>query len=291
MKRFLLVSFLTLPLNFLIGKEKGGEFEPMQKEVFSSSQLKMIEDVLADYRAGRYYSFLKRSDEDFQKSQKEWNHTAFLEERKKLSEVALSHHAVDKKSDLKQKILALQDSKERELLDIALNHPDEKISREVRDMIFFSPSKEEEKSLEFIHQLSLKSKGDGNSPIENQLIAIDTEFWLKTLSLEIAKTQNKIDYETFQKQLFVLHLEKIKQMKNACKENGSDQQIKAHVEIASEILPRLYASAATRKYLHALGRGKISPKNPLEKRCQGVIIKYLQKEEDLIEKHFAQNAN
>ena len=290
MKKFLIASFLTLPLSgFLIGQQTP-QVSQGQEGGSHSPRLKMIEEVLADYHAGCYRSFLQRSDADFQKSQTEWKNIPFLEQRKKLSK-AISDQGLDKKCEFKQKIVALQEAQDQELLEIALNHPNEKISREVRDMIFFSPSKEEEKSIEFVHALSLKSKGDGNSPIENKLIAIDTEFWIKTLALEISKAQNKIDQDTFQKQLLVLHLEKIRQMRNACEESGNDQETKSCVETAAAVLPKLYASAATRKYLNALGKKKVAPRDSLEQEFQRVMVKYLEKEGALVEKCFPKEAD
>ena len=180
----------------------------------------------------------------------------------------------------------LHQAQDQELIEICLNNPNEKISHEVRDMIFFTPSKQEEESIEFIHGLSLKFKGDGVTPIENKLINIDTEFWLKGLSLEIAKSQNKMDDKTYQKQYLVLQLEKIKQMEEACQGDLVDVKIKSYVDTASSVIPKVYASAATRKHLTALGKGKIAPKSATEKQMQAVMEKYLQKEEALIEKHF-----
>lgn len=289
MKKFLLVPFLATALALpLVGNENLAQPETVQSEQISSPEEKMIDEVLADYQAGNYNSFLKKSDDAFRESQKKWKNNELLKQRKKLSSM-VHEYGIDKTDEFKEKIAALQHAQDQELIEVALNYPNEKISREVRDMVFFCPSKQEEESIEFIHNLGLKFKGDGATPIENKLIQIDIEFWLKELSLEIVNTQKKMDEETFQKRYLVLQLEKIKQMNEACQGDLVDVKIKSFVDTASTVLPKVYASALTRKHLMALGKGKVTPQTPAEKKLQAVMTKYLEKEEALTQKFFPTN--
>ncbi|MDN3508996.1 MAG: hypothetical protein P0S93_03090 [Candidatus Neptunochlamydia sp.] len=278
MKKFLLVPFLATALTFpLVGDETLAQSEPVQSEHIASPEQKMIDEVLTDYRTGCYNNFLRKTDDEYRETEKKWKNNKLLEQQKKLS--SMTHdYEVDKTDEFKQKIAALHHAQDQELIEVALNHPNEKISREVRDMIFFCPNKQEEGSIRFIHNLALKLKGDGVTPIENKLIQIDTEFWFKSLSLEIANTQSKMDEETFQKRYLVLQLEKIKQMSEACKGDLVDVKIKSFVDTASTVLPKVYASASTRKHLMALGKGEIAPQTPAEKELQAVMVKYLEKE-------------
>ncbi|MCP5506640.1 MAG: hypothetical protein H7A38_07150 [Chlamydiales bacterium] len=286
MKKFLLVPMLALSLTLpLVGSEETAQNEPVTVEQTLSPQQKLIDAVLADYRAGKYNNFLKQSDEDYKDSEKKFAHNDLLEQRKKLSTM-VHDYGNEKTTSLQEKITALHNAEHRELMKICLKHPNEKISSEVRDMIFFSPSKKEQESIEYIHGLSLKFKGDGLSPIENKLIAIDTEFWLKNMALEIAHVQKKTDQDSFEKKALVLQLEKIKQMQEACKGDLTDVKIKSYVETAATVLPKVYASSATHKHLLALGRGKVAPSTPAEQEMQGVVAKYLEKEAALTEKAY-----
>lgn len=286
MKKFLLVPVLAMTLALpLIGSEETSQNETVTTEQVASPEQKLIDSVLADYRAGKYNSFLKQADEEYQESERKWKHNDLLEQRKKLSTM-VHDYGIDKTSPLQEKITALHEAQNRELLEICLNHPNEKISSEVRDMIFFSPNKQEEESIEYIHNLSLKFKGDGLSPIENKLITIDTEFWLKNMALEIAQVQKKMDLSSFEKKSLVLQLEKIKQMEEACKGDLVDVKIKSYVDTAATVLPKVYASAATHKHLLALGRGKLAPTTPAEKEMQAVMAKYLEKEAALTEQAY-----
>jgi hypothetical protein len=286
MKKFLLVPLLAMSLTLpLIGGEETAQNEPANVEQVTSPEQKLIDAVLADYRAGKYNHFLKESDDDYQESEKKFAHNDLLEQRKKLSTM-VHDYGVDKTTTLQKKIAALHEAQNRELMEICLSHPNEKISREVRDMVFFSPSKQEQESIDYIHGLSLKFKGDGLSPIENKLISIDTEFWLKNMALEIAHVQKKTDSASFEKKALVLQLEKIKQMEEACKGDLVDIKIKSHVDSAAAVLPKVYASAATHKHLLALGRGKITPSTSAEEKMQAVMAKYLEKEAALTEKAY-----
>ncbi|MDJ0651714.1 MAG: hypothetical protein QNJ27_01695 [Simkaniaceae bacterium] len=286
MKKFLLIPFLATTLTLLLtGREILAQSEPVQSRQIASPEQKMIDEVLYDYHAGKYNNFLKKVDDEHREAEKKWKNNDLLEQRKKLSSM-IHDYGIDKADAFKQKIAALHHARDQELIEIALNHPNERISREVRDMIFFCPSKHEEESIAFIHNLGTKFKGDGVTPIENKLIQIDTEFWLKSLSLEIASTQNKMDEETFQKRYLVLQIEKIKQMSEACKGDLVEGKIKSLVDTASTVLPKVYASASTRKHLTALGKDKTAPQTPAEKELQAIMVKYLEKEEVLTQKFF-----
>jgi hypothetical protein len=286
MKKFLLVPFIAASLMLpIVAKEDTTKVESVKSEQVVPPQQKLIDEVLSDYRAGRYNNFLKSIDASYQEKSKKWEFNSALEERKKLSEMVTDYQG-EKGDAFKKDIAALHESQNRELVEVCINNPREKISSEVRDMVFFSPNPHELESIEYVHQLSNKFKGDGATPLENKLINIDTEFWLKGLSIGVGLTQGQIDQTTFQKQYLVLQVEKMKQMKDACQGDLVDVKIKSYIETATEVLPKVKASASTRQYLTALGRDKVAPKCDAEKEMQKIMASYLQKEDVLVEKHF-----
>lgn len=286
MKKFLLVPMIAAALTFpLVGEEDTISVEQVKSEQVAPAQQKLIDEVLADYRAGRYNNFLKSIDASYQEKNKKWEFNGVLEERKKLSEMITDYQG-SKEDAFKKEIGALHEAQNRELVEVCLSNPNDKISSEVRDMVFYSPTPHEKESIDYIHQLSHKFKGDGTTPLENKLINIDTEFWLKGLTLSVALTQGKVDPETFQKQSLVLQMEKMKQMQEACQGDLVDVKIKSYVDTAAQVLPKVKASSTTRQYLTSLGRGKIAPKNETEMEMQKIMAKYMEKEDTLIQKHF-----
>ena len=284
MKKFLLVPLLIAGFS-LSGISE--ETSPQTPEI--QTEQKLVDEVLSDYRNGRYNSFLNSIDTTFREGSKKWEYNSALEQRKKLSDYV---HDFDQKKEgvFNTKLHALMEAQDSELIDICVNNPNEKLSREVKDMVFFAPSPEEQESLDYVHGLSYKFKGDGTSPLENKLISIDTEFWLKSLSLGIALSQNKLDKATYEKQYLVLQVEKLKQMRTVCEGDSYDgEKTKAHVLKACDLIPKVHASTITRKHLMALGQGKVAPQNSIEKSMQSIMAKYLEKEQSLVQKHFPES--
>ena len=284
MKKFLLLPVLYIAFsNALIGIEPSLQNTPVQKEEQAAPQETFLNQTLTAYQNGKYAQFLKESDENYQEAEKKWKHNDLLEERKNLSKRVIDKSSA-KTDPLKEKFDSLQNAKNKELLEITQRYPSDKRAQEVRDMLFFSPTEEEKQSLDYLYSLTLKFKGDGLSPVENQLINIDIEFWLKNLALEIAFAQKKIDRKTFEERAFVLQLEKMCQMELACKGEVVDPKIASLVNTAATVFPKTNAAAATQKRLLALGQNKIAPETPAEKEMQQVAAKYHDKETALIEK-------
>ena len=122
MKKFLLIPFLATTLALpLIGSDKSAQGKPT-----TPAEPKMLDQVLADYRAGSYNSFLKKSDDNYRDAEKKWKNNELLKQRKKLSTI-IPDHRIDKTDEFKQKIAALHHAQDQELIEAALNHPNEKI--------------------------------------------------------------------------------------------------------------------------------------------------------------------
>ncbi len=252
-----------------------GVLSPFLLYAGAADTQKFAEQVATDYQQGRYRSFLKESHEAYQKSEKKWEHDTKLEERKIRSE-ALRSSIQNQKDSVKQlkKEGALKVKRNRELLDSALLHPNDLKSQEVKEMVLFTPTKEDQAAIDYVEALKNKFKGEGTSPIENRLIAIDIEFWLKTLGNEALFAMGSIDYDLFRKQHLVLQLEKVSQMRTACQEQGTDPIIKTAIERAAEIWLSSEAAQLTERYLKALEQDKVSPTCGYEESLKAIMTKY-----------------
>ncbi|NRA90952.1 MAG: hypothetical protein HRU43_07505 [Simkaniaceae bacterium] len=286
MKKYLCASILAATLSLpLFAQDVASSPKTTQSEQESHAKQKLIDEIFTDYQEGRYNNFLKRIDETYQEKNKKWEFNSALEERKKLSEMVVDYKSSKQDAFLKE-YHALQEAQNNELIEVCLKNPHYKFSSEVRDMIFYTPDAHEQESLNYVHELSQKFKGDGTTPLENVLINIDTEFWLKDLSLGTSLAQKQIDHTTFQKQHLVLHIEKMQRMKAACEGDLVDVKIKSYIETAAKVLPKVKASSATRRHLMALGRGKVAPQNEVEVSMQKIMATYIEKEEALVQKTF-----
>jgi hypothetical protein len=289
MKKYLCASVLAAALSLpLFAQEVAISPKTTKTEQETLAKQKLIDEIFTDYQEGRYNNFLKQIDETYKEKNKKWEFNSVLEERKKLSEMVVDYKS-NKQDDFLKEYHALQEAQNNELIEVCLKNPNDKFSSEVRDMIFYTPNDHEQESLHYVQELSRKFKGDGTTPLENVLINIDTEFWLKDLSLGTSLVEKQIDHATFQKQHLVLHIEKMQRMKAACEGDLVDVKIKSYIETAAKVLPKVKASSATRRHLMALGRGKIEAQNEVEASMQKIMATYIEKEDALVQKTFPDN--
>ncbi len=283
MKKIFLSSTISLALVHSVFAQS----EPKQT-LLPPQKPKFVEEIVSQYDEGVYDSFLKQMDATYREENSKWQHDAIMEERKKKCAIVQSFKPV--KDDLfATKAAVIRENEGRELVELCLCEPISALTRNVKEMIFFSPSEREQASLDYLDNLALKFKGEGETPMENKLINIDTEFWIKTVSLEVLLTKSKINQTSYIKQRAVLQLEKLKQMEIATQEQDADPIVKEHIKTALRIYPQVQVSCITRKYLHDLATGKLEPQNPTEEKIKQITSKYHDKMEALIKEYFPED--
>ncbi len=245
----------------------------------SSEKEAALDQVHTDYIQGKYSDFLTKIHETYLTHSDE--HNTLRKEPLTLATLVQDYHKPAKDPLYKQLDL-LREKQNRELIEVCLHYPNTALSRAVKDMVFFTPTKHEQQSLEYLSSLSGKDPSEGKNALEKRLIDIDCEFWIKHMDLEIARTEKKIDAATFEDQRFVLQLEKLTRMKAEVQKKGADVQIKELVETACEVYPKARSFASTRKHLIALARGQIDPQTADQKAFQAVVKKYASQEDALL---------
>ena len=180
-----------------------------------------------------------------------------------LKEIDNLYRQISKKQVLTQeKIEPLKEQCKRELIEICLEYPNNDLSRDIKNMVFFTPTQKEQESLDFIESLNEKRSLEGTSPLENTLIDINLEFLIKSSLL----TEDRKDR-------MILQLEKLAKMKELCEK---EEKIKTYFETAYSISPKTEASCTVKKHLQALGSKQALPQNTMEEEVQAVMIKYAQ---------------
>ena len=285
MKKFLLLPMIMTALVLPGFAQPQDKQHPQTETVQAPPEPKFIDEILNSYQSGEYDSFLQSVHEKYQDATDKWEYNHLLEERKKLSSVVQDFDA-DKTSEFKKKMTALHEAENRELVELCLSEPNCPLTREVKEMIFFTPSQHEQESLDYLATLNWKFKGDGKTLLENKLIAIDTEFWLKTLALDVLATQNQLDEMTYLKKRAVLQLEKLKQMELAVQGQDVDPKIKGYITTAKKIYPQVQASSITRKFLHDLATNRVQPANATQEKMKEVVTKYHDKQQKLASEYF-----
>lgn len=288
MKKFLLLPIIMTALVLPGFAQPQTSESPKREVVQAPPEPKFMDELLSSYQSGEYDAFLKRVHDNYQSASDKWEYNHLLEERKKLSSIVQDFDS-GKSSEFKKKMTALHEEENRELVELCLSEPSCPLTREVKDMVFFTPSQHEQESLDYISNLNWKFKGDGKTPVENKLIDIDTEFWLKTLALDVLATQNKIDEVTYLKKRAVLQLEKLKQMELATQGQDIDPKIKDYIATAKKIYPQVQASSMTRKFLHDLATNRVQPQNATQEKMKEVVVKYHDKQQKLLTEYFPED--
>lgn len=289
-KEILVKKFIYLPLALIacIASVSGLEPSHAQTEVKEHQKVQFVDSILNEYKEGKHSSFLNQLDEHYQSARKKWKYNQLLEERKALSKVVKGFEQ-ERPPQLEKKIHKLSEMLDRELMDFCLENPHSILSKEVKEMVLFTPTNVEKESLNFIEKIKRKFEGDGKSPLENRLIAIDTEFWLKSSEIESELIQNTIDRDLFITKTLILHLEKLRQMQVACEQDKSSEAVDSHIETARAIFSKVHTAALTKKYLLALANEKTAPQNHEEEQLKAIVLKYQKQEQELINTYFSQN--
>lgn len=250
------------------------------KETLPPSEKKVqIDQVRIDYLQGKYSDFLTKMHETYLTHSAQ-HHT--LRKEPLTLATLIQDYNKPAKDPLHKQLDLLREKQNRELIEVCLHYPNTALSRAVKDMIFFTPTKHEQQSLEYLSSLGNKEPSDGKTALETRLIEIDCEFWTKHMALEIARTEKKIDAATFENQRFVLQLEKLTRMKAEVQKSGADVHIKELIETACTVYPKARSFASTRKHLIALAHGQIDPQTADQKAFQAVVKKYASQEDALL---------
>jgi len=253
----------------------------------NKSPKELIDRVLGEYHRGDYNHFLREMDAIYQEKSKAGEYRDLLEGRKTRADCFAQKVVTGRGDVFQERVRTLVEAEMRALAEVCINHSEDTFSREVKEMIFLTFSPQEQASLDYLHELGRKFKGDGVTPLENKLINIDMEFWLKELSLDMAKAQNMIDPSTWQLQHIILQMEKLKQMSEACNSDEfGDVKTKELIRTASNLMPKVHVVSITRQRLTSLGRGRVEPKTQVEKEMKAIEAKHIEEGQALIQECF-----
>ena len=247
---------------------------------------KFVEEILSEYERGVYNPLFEQINRICNESRSQWESDALLERRKKKSSRSQDIERI-KGDDFAKKSAKLRENEVRELVELCLSEPVSSLTRNIKDMAFFTPSRHERESLGYIDSLSEKSEGEGETPFEEKLIKIETEFLSKMLALDLRFKQNSVDQEVYIKQRAALQLEKLKQMRLLTKKSDADPKIKGYIETACKIYPYAQISCIIRDYLDDLAIGNAKPQTITEEKLREIALRYYKEKQRLIKQYLS----
>ncbi|MCK4934931.1 MAG: hypothetical protein KAR79_05030 [Simkaniaceae bacterium] len=277
-----------LPLFLLTAPMVAEEAKGIQNTpIYYSHSSEFINALAKDHKDGKYKSFLKSLDKNYKSANHKWQYNSLLEQRKEKADLLKQYDGqienVKSSDPLKEKQDLLKRARDQKILKLCKKEGNSPFAVELKKNLQLSLSDAEQEGLNFYESLKNKFKGDGKTPLENQLIGLDIEFFLKSFELDLLLVNNKLDKETFQKRQCILELEKFSQMQMLCMEH---KELQTHFEILSDLAPKLQMQGLIEEYLEKLGNGQINPQTDLDHKLKKVILSYQEEKTALLKKFF-----
>lgn len=201
-----------------------------------------IVNIKEKFEQGLMASFLDNWNEAYYKARKMWGFNDDLTRRKAISNIK-KNQAFDPNNEQKEsKSILFITQYKASLLELCSQYRNDPFAQEILTSLNFSLTPKEQKSIDYVANLSNKFLGDGESPLENALIRLDTEYWLKKIALTSALARGQFNPTDFRDNMIALELEKMRLMETACENTPyPDTSIASHVITTSILAPQLQA--------------------------------------------------
>jgi len=178
----------------------------------------------------------------------------------------------------------LEEERNKALLELCDSTSNLEICQRIQRISSFHLTSIQAESLKYIGSLKFKPLNSSNSPLENQLIAIDAEYECKGLYTDLLFTQGKISLVEKKGMRVLFKIEKMHKMLEAAN-NSNEHAIGRFVEEADQIMGPYQAYREDIAALEALAKGTTSPTNPLESQVKEVYLAYQSKSQQLVSKY------
>lgn len=239
---------LLLSLNAITSLE-GNDF-------LSAGQVAVVE-VEGEYQKGKYKNFLDQLHVLYQTAGKVGVIRGVFQNATK---------TVQKNKELD----TLSTFETKRLVEAAALSEDIKLSKKIQSVVFFSQHPEKMDLFKELDQLKYKMPQNVVYTLEDKISAIETEYYIKSLLLDVAHLRSDISVEERYKKKIVLSLEKFHKMETLV--NASDNFIwKEKLQKIKDIYHDYLAFRIDLKSLNDLASGKVQPHNDSEEKVKEIL--------------------
>jgi hypothetical protein len=172
----------------------------------------------------------------------------------------------------------LQEERNKALLN--LSGSDSEMSQLIRRIAEFRLTPLQAEAIQYLDSLKYKPLNSSNSPLENQLIAIDAQYECKKLYAEMLFTQKKLTLVEKKGMQVVFKIEKMHQMMEAANKSN-EHSIGRLVEEADQILGSYQNYRSDLAALEALAKRTASDADPLAAQVKEIELDYQTKLQEL----------
>lgn len=235
---------------------------PLDASIPLTPGKQIVQEVEAAYIKGEYDPFLTQLHQEYERAGKAGVLRGVFESSKKGAKT------------VPPKDISFNSGHNKKLLEAIEENPSSAIAKKVDSVIFYSMPEDKKQILAELSQLNFRQIEPAEGTIEHKMAGIETEYYIKSLLLEIASSHNTNPSPELPKKKIALSLDKLEKMHDAAKEKTDQNWIKK-IELAKEANRLERAFRADLDTLYKLGQGKLDPQNSVEQKVQQIMMDYL----------------
>ncbi len=237
---------------------------------FPPAGREIIADVEISYQKGEYDNFLQQLHEQYERAGKVGVLSQVFQNAQKK---ALDETTAPK---IFEKIKELKQERNRRLLEAISDDPNTEIAKKVDAVVYSSINPKYTDVLKEFHALKNQIPQTAEGSVENKISAIEIEYHMKSLLLDIANHHSQSSLDELDKKKIALILEKFDGIEDVIKSSSEMSWTEKIQNVRQATLLRK-AEVMDLNVLIDLATEKISAINAIEEKVKSIMMDYLQK--------------
>lgn len=244
----------------------------------------VVTQVEERYNSGEYETFLEDLHTEYERAGKAGALRGLFESAKAAiqpqeNEVALEAY--------RSKVDTLSKERNQRLLDAIAENPDLEIVQKVDSIVFFHLPTEQRDVLRELDSLKYHIPETAEGTIENKISALETEYYIKSLLLDVSKIKKNNTSDELEEKKIALGFAKLDKMESAAKNLGDKNWMKK-VALAKTGFSSDKAFRIDLESLQKLAIGTANPQNPVEEKVKEIMMDYQSQQRSNLEELVAQ---
>lgn len=250
-----------------------GAIAPLSGEEtpYSYSGQQIITEVEASYQKGEYEIFLEQLHEQYQRAGKAGVLRGVFESAKAVMPVSAT---VQDQKEYRSELSKIDRERNQQLLEAIGDNKNSPIGHKIEEIASYKISQDQIDVLAELDTLKYQVPKDAKATMDNKIAALEIEYYIKSLLLDVASTKSGSSSEELNKKKIALTLKKLDLMEAAAQEYNDEIWMKK-IALAKEGFRADKAYKMDVEVLKELAAGNIDPENPVEEKVKGIMIDFL----------------
>ncbi len=254
----------------------------------ASSSKQVVAEAESSYRQGAYDLFLSQLHEQYENAGKAGAIRGLFESAK--SAMKASPEDIQKKIENNRSEMArLSRERNQKLLEAITKAPNSPLADSVDSVVSYDLSSQGAEVLAELDGLKYQIPETAVGTIDNKISALETEYYIKELLLNVASHNSGTKSEDFEQKKIAIQLEKLDKMEAAAKEAGDKIWIKK-IDLAQKAFRAERAFNMDYQVLQSLAAGNITTQNPVEEKVKQIMMDFQQQKKGAFDRNLSEIA-